>query len=121
MILQSASPTVFDVCDTNVTLRVVSTTTNRTGFCGNTFMATRIWEAYDSCLNTSKCSQVVTVVDTTPPNLTCGSNQRSEERRSWKLGTLSATALSYRSNGRNRGVSTTTYRRCAHPHTRTRR
>src|SRR4029077_4342672 len=53
-----AFPSVFDLCDgTNVNVAVVSTVTNRVGFCGTTFSATRTWRATDQCTNSSTCSQ----------------------------------------------------------------
>ena len=33
--------------------------------CGNSFSATRTWQATDACGNTAQCSQTVSVVDTT--------------------------------------------------------
>src|ERR1041385_6825234 len=47
-------------CDgTNGTVVVVGTTTNT--FCGNTFSATRTWQATDPCTNTGTCSQTIIV------------------------------------------------------------
>ncbi len=61
-------PSVTDECSiTNVTLRIVSTTTNT--LCAGTFEAKRTWEAVDECNNTNRCTQTITVVDTTPPAL----------------------------------------------------
>ena len=54
------------------TLIIVSTITNAT--CGNTFIATRTWQAINNCGSFSQCSQTVTVVDTTPPTITCPTN-----------------------------------------------
>src|SRR4029079_2927348 len=71
-------PTVDDNCDTNPVVAIISTTTNRVGFCGNTFAATRTWEATDLCTNKTRCSQTITVVDTTPPALVCGSSREVE-------------------------------------------
>jgi hypothetical protein len=66
------APTATDNCDgTNVTILIVSTETNATGFCGNSFSATRTWEALDPCTNRSVCSQTITAVDMTPPTVTC--------------------------------------------------
>ncbi|MBI5383844.1 MAG: CHRD domain-containing protein [Verrucomicrobia bacterium] len=63
-------PTAVDFCDgTNVTIRVLSTVTNRFGFCGNAYSATRTWQAFDSCSNESRCDQSFTLSDTTPPQL----------------------------------------------------
>src|SRR5258706_4290117 len=56
------------------TLSILSTTTNTTRFCGNTFAATRVWQALDGCSNSATCSQTVTVIDTTPPVLNCSSS-----------------------------------------------
>src|SRR5262249_40500119 len=44
-------------CGTNVTITIVSTTTN--GVCPQ--VVTRTWRATDCCTNTAQCSQVVTV------------------------------------------------------------
>src|SRR5205814_2105481 len=56
------------------TISILSTTTNTTGFCGNTFAATRTWQALDACSNTASCSQTVTVIDTTTPVMNCASS-----------------------------------------------
>ena len=39
--------------------------------CGNTEVITRVWTATDACGNASNCTQTITVVDTTPPVITC--------------------------------------------------
>lgn len=68
------APSASDVCDgTNVTVVITGTTTN--ALCGNTFSATRTWSATDSCSNNATCSQTITIVDTTPPSITCASNR----------------------------------------------
>ncbi len=38
---------------------------------GNTFVARRTWRATDSCSNSATCTQTITVVDTTRPQITC--------------------------------------------------
>jgi len=66
-------PVAYDNCGnaalppTNVTVTVLSTVTN--GFCPQRI--TRTWMARDGCGNSSTCTQMVTVVDTTPPVLDC--------------------------------------------------
>jgi HYR domain/Immunoglobulin domain/Immune inhibitor A-like, MAM domain len=63
-------PMVMDLCDdANVNFTILST--DMTPLCGNSFMATRTWQATDSSGNNSTCSQNVTVLDRTPPTLTC--------------------------------------------------
>src|SRR5204863_9223280 len=59
-------PTATDNSGTN-TISIVSTITNIAGHCGPTFDATRTWVATDACGNVSApCNQTVTVIDTTP-------------------------------------------------------
>jgi len=52
-----------------VVIAISGTVTNR--LCGKTYSATRTWTATDACGNRSQCSQRITVVDTTPPTITC--------------------------------------------------
>ncbi len=58
---------VFDggCCGTNVLVSILSTTTN--GACP---VYTRVWQATDCFSNSLTCTQMVTVVDTTPPMFT---------------------------------------------------
>ena len=61
-------PTAVDACcGTNVTISIVNTATNGC-------QATRTWLAKDCCTNSINCSQTVTIIDTTPPAITCPSN-----------------------------------------------
>src|SRR5512140_3118232 len=60
------APTATDN-GSNVVISVLGTVTNTTGFCGNTFAATRTWQALDACGNSAACSQTVTMIDTTAP------------------------------------------------------
>jgi hypothetical protein len=78
------APTVSDSCvGTNVTLRIVSTLTNAAGACGNTFSATRTWEALDGCSNRITCAQTVIVADTTPPTLVCPATKIASFGSAW--------------------------------------
>ena len=79
-------PTAVDNCvGTNVTVFILSTTTNTGGFCGTTFLATRTWQAVDGCGNLNFCSQSVLVVDTTPPVPTCATNKTIEFGQPWNF------------------------------------
>jgi hypothetical protein len=75
-------PTATDVCSgTNVSISIFTTTTN--GLCGNTFAATRVWQAADECTNLAWFSQTVTILDTIPPSLVCVSNRTVECGQTW--------------------------------------
>jgi hypothetical protein len=74
-------PTASSCCDTSVNVTVVATVTN--GICPQ--FATRTWLATDSCGNSNVCSQTVTVVDTTPPVITCASNKTVECGSAWSF------------------------------------
>src|SRR6185436_6917101 len=66
---------VTDDCSAGgITLIAFSTGTNFT--CGlHSFIATRVWQAIDYSGNVGWCTQVVTVVDHTPPTVTtCPAN-----------------------------------------------
>jgi hypothetical protein len=86
------APTASDTSG-NVTITVVNTFTNTTGFCGNTFRAVRIWQATDSCGNFSRCSQTVTLVDTAPPTMSCSGNKTVELGSAWSFDTPAATDI----------------------------
>ena len=64
------APAFADGTCGTATSGILSTLTNRSGACGNSFIATRTWVAADSCGYSNTCSQVVTVSDTTPPAFT---------------------------------------------------
>ncbi len=75
-------PVALDVCEgTNVTVVILDTVTNAT--CGNTFVATRTWQAADSCTNVATCSQTIAVVDTTPPVWSGATNRTVECGDTW--------------------------------------
>ena len=69
------APTGMDACNgTNITIQVISTVTNA-GPCGPGFITTRVWRLADGCNNGTNCAQVVTVRDTTPPQIFCAPNK----------------------------------------------
>ena len=76
------TPTNFDLCcGTNVTLRILGTATSNVGC---TMFATRSWQAVDCCSNVSAiCTQMVTVIETAPPMLTCAPNKTVECGTAW--------------------------------------
>jgi len=64
---------VSDGCGGTVTVSVLpDVITNQT--CANRFIITRTYVATDVCGNTASCSQTITVLDNTPPALTCPAN-----------------------------------------------
>ncbi len=64
-------PTATDACDPNPAVIEVSDVTTP-GNCPGTFTRTKTWRATDACGNMSTTvSQTITVVDTTPPTITC--------------------------------------------------
>ena len=66
-------PAVTGTCCSNVTVTLLSSTTTNDG-CNQTIYQT--WAAFDPCCGTSNtCVRTVTVVDTTPPAITCSSNK----------------------------------------------
>ena len=84
-------PTVSDNCiyGTNIVPRAFSTVTNTPGTCGYT--VTRTWEAFDACNNRSTCSQVVTVIDTTKPVVSCTADKIAECGSAWHFDEPTAT------------------------------
>ncbi len=77
-------PVATDTCGT-VIITALSTTTNVNGACGDTFMATRLWEISDGCGNTVECTQEVTVQDTTAPMIECAGEKTVECGMAWKF------------------------------------
>src|SRR5581483_2155554 len=63
-------PAASSCCGGTVTIKSTSIVTN--GTCPK--YITNNWQIYDNCGNTDTCQHVVTVVDTTPPNITCPTN-----------------------------------------------
>src|SRR5205807_775959 len=60
-------PTATDRCCPNVTVQAVNTYTN--GTCPR--VVSRVWKATDCCNNSSFCTNHVTIMNTTPPTITC--------------------------------------------------
>src|SRR5205823_4708008 len=84
-------PTASDIGG-SPTITIVSTSTNTAGHCGNTFDATRTWQATDGCGNFSRCSQTVVVVDTTVPVIACSNtNKTVEQGAAWSFDPPTAT------------------------------
>src|SRR5205814_6249710 len=82
----------FDSPTANYLVVVVSTVTNMVGHCGNTFDATRTWQATDPCGNSAQCSQAVNIVDTTAPVINCSStNKTAQLGATWTFNPTTAT------------------------------
>ena len=63
-------PTASSCCGTNVSIIPTGTVTN--GTCPK--LITQTWSISDGCGNSNVCNQTVTVVDTTPPTISCPAN-----------------------------------------------
>jgi len=104
------APTATDGCGTNGII-IVSTVTN--SGCGNTFTATRTWRATDACGNQATCSQRVSVVDTTPPVISCADNKYVNCASPWTFDepvasdTCGTTTVAILSTVTNHGCGTT--------------
>jgi hypothetical protein len=79
-------PTASDACSSNVTIIPVATVTN--GQCP--LLITRIWLATDPCGNSNACLQTVTVIDTTPPIISCVTNKTVNCASNWAFDQPSA-------------------------------
>ena len=80
-------PIISDNCSSvgnGLVLSIVSTTTNVT--CGQTYVATRVWLVTDACGNKTTCTQIVTVVDFTPPTIICPTNKSVPCGSAWNFG-----------------------------------
>ena len=64
-----ATPNATDNCDPTPTITMTSSTTP--GSCPQQYTLTRTWTATDDCGNSSSCLQVITVIDTQAPTITC--------------------------------------------------
>src|SRR4029453_4197648 len=67
-----ATVTASDTCDSSPTVSLAQTSTQDTDptKCGHyNYTITRVWTAKDACNNSSSCTQLITVHDTTKPTL----------------------------------------------------
>ena len=78
-----APTNIIDTCCTNYS--VTFNTVTNSFFCPWVF--TRTWLVSDACGHSNTCSQKVTVVDTTPPALTCSSNKTVLCGAAWNFDT----------------------------------
>ena len=101
-------PTATDNCTVVPYVEVFNTVTNQTGNCGNTFVATCIWIAYDSCGNSTYCSQTVSVIDTTPPVPNCAPPKTIEYGTAWDFDAPTGTDFGGNTNLTVRVLSTLT-------------
>src|ERR1017187_5779360 len=111
------APTAMDGCTTNsLPVYVLNTTSN--GQCPQ--LITRAWAATNSCdTNCTTCSQLVTVVDTTPPVLICASNKTVQCGTAWAFDPPTATDACSGSNVTLSVVGTVTNGACSQTVTRT--
>ena len=109
-------PTASDTCcGTNITITIVNTVTN--GSCP--WLITRTWKATDCCTNSATCSQTVTVVDTTPPAITCATNKTVVAGWPWSFDPPTASDRCCGTNLTVSILSTVTNRPCPLTITRT--
>src|SRR5262249_39753257 len=67
-------PTSSGLCSvgTNITVSVITTVTNMQ-MCSST--VTRTWQVFDDCGTGTTCIQMVTIVDTSPPIVSCANDK----------------------------------------------
>jgi hypothetical protein len=65
----AGSASASDMCDAAPTVTYTDVTT--AGSCPQELSITRTWMATDSCGNSITCEQIITVIDTTAPIITC--------------------------------------------------
>ena len=99
-------PTATDLCCPTPIVSILTAVTNITGPC--TEVLTITWQAVDCCTNTSRCTNVVTITDTTPPVLTCASNLNLTCGTPWTFTPPTATDLCCGTNVTVTITSTTT-------------
>jgi len=68
----TGSATAIDVCDATPTITFLDNII--AGDCEQEYTINRQWTATDDCGNASTCTQVIQVVDLTPPVITCPAN-----------------------------------------------
>ncbi len=66
---EPATVTATDNCDSSPTLNYIESRTD--GSCPSDYTLTRTWSATDGCGNQTIATQTITVVDTTPPVISC--------------------------------------------------
>lgn len=68
----TGSATATDNCNASPLITFSNIITD--GTCPQEYIITRIWTASDGCGNSSTCTQIITVDDSTPPVLSCPAN-----------------------------------------------
>jgi len=63
--------TATDNCTPNGSIIITSSDVTTAGACPQAYSITRTWKATDLCGNSSTCNQVLQIIDTTPPIITC--------------------------------------------------
>jgi large repetitive protein len=66
----TGTATAADNC-TDVVTNIIYADTRTNGTCEDNYTIKRVWTAEDSCGNANNCQQIITVQDTTRPEITC--------------------------------------------------